>query len=177
MGFLETDRISLRALEPEDLDVLYKWENDSSLWQNGATITPYSRFALHDYLKNSLHDIFQSRQLRLMVEEKNSGKPIGTIDLYDYDPVNQRAGIGILLDEDFRNRGYGAETLYLIEDYAFRFLQLNQLYAHIPVSNIPSMKLFEKCGYIHSGNLTSWIKTSGGFEDVHLMQLINTPHH
>jgi Acetyltransferases, including N-acetylases of ribosomal proteins len=174
MGFLETDRISLRALEPEDLEVLYKWENDSRLWQNGSTIAPYSKFVLHDYLKNSLHDIFQSRQLRLIVEEKKSGKPIGTIDLFDYDPINQRAGIGILLDEDFRNRGYGAETLHLIEDYAFRFLQLNQLYAHIPASNIPSMKLFEKCGYIHSGNLTSWIKTSGGFEDVHLMQLINT---
>lgn len=70
MGFLESNRITLRALEPEDLDILYKWENDSRLWQNGSTLTPYSKFALRDYLENSLQDIFQSRQLRLMVEEK-----------------------------------------------------------------------------------------------------------
>jgi len=173
MGFLETERITLRALEPEDLDVLYKWENDSRLWQNGSTLTPYSKFALRDYLEKSLQDtISQSGQLRLIVEEKATRIPIGTIDLYDYDPINQRAGIGILLDEEFRKQGYGAETLCLIEDYAFRFLLLTQLYAYVPVSNIPSIKLFEKCGYVHSGVLKSWIKISGGFVDVHLMQLV-----
>jgi Acetyltransferases, including N-acetylases of ribosomal proteins len=173
MGFLETERITLRALEPEDLDVLYRWENDSRLWQNGSTLTPYSKFALRDYLEKSLRDtIFQSGQLRLIVEEKVTRNPIGTIDLYDYDPINQRAGVGILLDEDFRKQGYGTEVLSLVEDYAFRFLLLNQLYAYVPVSNTPSVKLFEKCGYVHSGILKSWIKISGGFVDAHLIQLV-----
>ena len=173
MGFLETQRISLRALEPEDLDILYKWENDSRLWQNGSTLIPYSKFALRDYLENSLQDIFQSRQLRLMAEDKASGKPVGTVDLFDYDPMDLRAGVGILLDEDYRNQGLGVEILDLVQDYAFRLLLLNQLYAYVPVSNTPSVKLFEKCGYIHSGILRSWIKTPEGFQDVYLMQLIS----
>ena len=173
MGFVEGNRLSLRALEPEDLDVLYKWENDSRLWQNGSTLTPYSKFALRDYLENSLQDIFRSRQLRLMVEEKESKKAIGTIDLYDYDPIDQRAGVGILLDEDYRNQGLGSEVLMLIREYAFRFLMLNQLYAYVPASNIPSEKLFDKCGYIRVGLLKSWIKTADGFGDVYLMQLLN----
>lgn len=173
MGFIESQRINLRALEPEDLDVLYKWENDSRLWLNGITLTPYSKFALREYLENSLQDIFQSRQLRLMIDEKETGKTIGTIDLYDYNPIDQRAGIGILLDEDIRNQGFGTETLCLVHDYSFRFLFLKQLFAYVPVSNLPSVKLFEKCGYIHSGLLQSWIKTTAGFEDVYFMQLIN----
>lgn len=173
MAFLESDNLLLRALEPEDLDVLYKWENDSELWKYGSTLTPYSKFALKDYLENSLHDIFQSRQLRLMVVDKKSEKAIGTIDMYDFDPMNQRVGIGILLDAEYRRKGLGTEVLFLSKEYAFRFLMLKQLYAYIPLSNVPSFKLFSKCGYSKVGTLKSWIKTPKGFEDVYFMQLLN----
>lgn len=174
MAFLESDNLLLRALEPNDLDMLYKWENDSDLWKYGSTISPYSKFALRDYLENSLHGIYQTRQLRLMIVEKIfSGDAIGTIDIYDFDPFNQRAGIGILLDENHRNKGLGPEALALSGEYAFRFLLLKQLYAYIPVSNIPSFKIFSRCGYIESGILKSWIKTHERFEDVYFMQLIN----
>jgi diamine N-acetyltransferase len=172
MAFLESDTVLLRALEPEDLDVLYQWENDSELWKYGSTLTPYSKFALRDYLSNSLQDIFHSRQLRLMVVHKETGKPIGTTDLYDYDPINRRAGMGILLDPAYRNKGFGTEVLLLSKVYAFRFLQLEQLYAYVPESNISSFKLFSKCGYMQSGILKSWLKTESGFEDVYFMQLV-----
>jgi diamine N-acetyltransferase len=172
MAFLESKNLSLRALEPEDLDILYQWENDSELWKYGSTLTPYSKFALRDYLANSLGDIFHSRQLRLMVVDKESGNSIGTIDFYDYDPIHLRAGIGILLDAGYRRKGLGTEALHLSEEYAFRFLQLKQLYAYVPRYNLPSIKLFGNCGYVETGILKSWLKTPSGFEDVIFMQLI-----
>ena len=172
-SYLENDKIILRALEPEDLDILYKWENDSRLWHYGNTLTPYSKFVLRDYLSNSTQDIFQSRQLRLMIVDKENGCSLGTIDLYDFDPLNLRAGIGILLDADYRNQGFGFQALHLIKEYAFRFLLLNQLFAYVPKNNIPSYKLFCKSGYKENGLLHSWIKTANGFEDVYFMQLIN----
>ena len=172
MAFLESENLLLRALEPEDLDILYQWENDSELWKYGSTIAPYSKFALRDYLANSLGDIFQSRQLRLMVIERGSAKAIGTLDLYEYDPINRRAGIGILLDAGYRCKGLGTEALHLSEEYAFRFLHLKQLYAYVPQSNLPSIHLFRNCGYVETGIMKSWLKTSSGFEDVLFMQLI-----
>jgi diamine N-acetyltransferase len=173
MALLENDKIILRALEPEDLDVLYRWENDSTLWRDGITLTPYSKFALREYLSNSTLDIFQSRQLRLMIEEKASGVAIGTIDLYDFDPMNLRAGIGILLDAAYRHHGFGLQALYLMKEYAFRFLLLKQLYAYVPKSNEASYKLFTKGEYKEIGLLQSWIKTETGFSDVYFMQLIS----
>jgi diamine N-acetyltransferase len=173
MAFLESENILLRALEPEDLDVLYQWENDSELWKFGSTLTPYSKFALRDYLSNSLQDIFHSRQLRLMIVRKEDAKSIGTTDLYEYDPLNHRAGMGILLDAAYRRKGLGTEALRLCETYAFRFLHLKQLYAYVPASNTPSVKLFNRCGYELSGTLKSWLKTENGFEDVYFMQLVN----
>jgi diamine N-acetyltransferase len=172
MALFENDQIILRALEPEDLDVLYKWENDSTLWRDGITLTPYSKFALRDYLSNSTLDIFQTRQLRLMIAEKTSGNAIGTIDLYDFDPINLRAGIGILIDAAYRNQGFGFQSLQLMKEYVFRFLLLKQLYAYVPQRNKSSYKLFTKGGYEDSGLLRSWIKTENGFIDVHFMQLI-----
>jgi diamine N-acetyltransferase len=175
MALLENDTILLRALEPEDLEALYKWENDSGLWCYGSTLTPYSRFVLRDYLSNALsQDIFQSRQLRLMIVGKAANQPVGTIDLYDFDPLNLRAGIGILLDAAYRRQGFGLDALRLMREYAFNILHLNQLYAYVPKTNEPSHRLFLKSGYKESGTLEAWIKTEQGFTDVYWMQLIKT---
>jgi len=173
MAFLENENLLLRALEPEDLDILYEWENNPELWKYGSTLAPYSRFALRDYLTNSLQGIVHSGQLRLIAVEKKSGIAIGTVDLYDYDPVHQRAGIGILVDLPFRRKGYGTEILNLTAGYAFNSLHLNQLYAYIPLSNTESFNLLSKCGYRQAGLLKSWLKTAGGFEDVWVVQLMN----
>lgn len=169
--FINNEQIALRALEPEDLDVLYKWENDSRLWYYGSTLTPYSKFTLREYLANSSQDIFTSQQLRLMIVELESGRAIGTIDLYDFDAMNQRAGIGILLDNEYRNKGYGTQALALLEKYASQFLLMHQLYAHVPKRNEASLKLFGNRRYEQTGLLRDWIKTPEGFEDVLVMQL------
>jgi diamine N-acetyltransferase len=173
MAQLENDRIRLRALEPEDLDELYKWENDLDIWRHGSTLAPYSKFELRDYLiRSTQQDIFQSRQLRLMIVEQTSGISIGTVDLYDFDPMNRRAGLGVLLDANYRRLGFGFQALQLMQIYAFRFLSLKQLYAYVPSSNLPSYKLFLKSGYRECGLLQSWVKTADGFADVYLMQLV-----
>ena len=172
MAFLENENLLLRALEPEDLDILYKWENNSELWKYGSTLAPYSKFALRDYLTDSLQGIFYTRQLRLMAIEKQSAAVIGAVDLYDYDPIHQRAGIGILVDSRYRHKGWGTVILNLTADYAFDILYLNQLYAYIPISNANSFNLLSKCGYEQAGVLKAWQKTANGFEDVWLMQLV-----
>jgi diamine N-acetyltransferase len=172
---MNSETILLRALEPEDLEYLYRWENDSELWQYGSTLTPYSRFTLREYLSNAItQDIFQSRQLRLMIVEKTSPQqPVGAIDLYDFDPAHLRAGVGILIDGACRRKKFGLQALQLVEEYAFQRLMLKQLYAFIPTSNRPSYLLFQKSGYSEAGVLKSWIKTAEGFTDACLMQRLN----
>lgn len=169
---LENENLLLRALEPEDLDILYEWENNTELWKFSYTLMPYSRFALRDYLNNSLQGIVNSGQLRLMAIDKKSGVAVGTVDLFDYDPIHQRSCIGIMVGTQFRRKGYGEQILNMTADYAFSILHLNQLYAYIPVTNTSSFNLLSKCGYKQSGLLKSWIKIPQGFEDVYFMQLL-----
>jgi diamine N-acetyltransferase len=169
---LENETVLLRALEPEDLDTLYRWENDTRLWRYGNTLAPYSRLSLKAYLSDARLDIFQSRQLRLMIVLKAENAAVGAVDLYDFDPMNDRAGIGILIDEQYRRRGIATRALSLMKEYAFRFLRLKQIYAHVPERNEPSVKLFSNCGYEITGKLIAWIKNEVDFENVYLMQLV-----
>jgi diamine N-acetyltransferase len=166
----------MRAIEPEDLEILYRWENDMSLWRYGSSLRPYSRFAIREYLSDSLQDILITRQLRLMLIERSSGVPVGTVDLYEYDPVNLRAGVGILLDEPFRGLGYGCEALMMLHDYVVRVLHLHSLFAYISSRNSVSIRLFASCGYSESGLLRCWNRTVSGFDDVYIYQIILNNH-
>ena len=173
MKYFSGTNIHLRALEPEDLDILYHSENDSSLWQYGSTLVPYSRFTLREYLQNGQNDIYQTRQLRLMITCNKDKKTVGTIDLFDFDPHHRRAAIGILIFPGEQNKGFGTEALNLLSEYAFEFLHLHQLYAHIPQNNTYSLKLFSHCGFTQCGYLHEWIqKNAFQYEDVILMQKI-----
>lgn len=167
---LENNTLRLRAPEPEDLDLLYTWENDTSVWEEGASIVPFSRYSIKQYLIDYKYDIYVDKQLRLMVTLKETGQSIGTVDIYDFDPFHRRAGVGILIDHSQRHRGYGLQTLNILEKYAFSFLNMKQLYAIIPENNDNSIGLFTKAGYRQTGLLEEWLSSEDSFHHAVIMQ-------
>jgi len=174
---LTGEQIVLRALEPEDLDFLYQLENDSSIWEVSNTTTPYSRFILKQYLDNSHRDIYDVKQLRLMICDKNRGKALGCIDLYEFDPKHHRVGIGIIIfSKEDRNKGYAAQSLKLTSNYAFDHLGVHQVFASISEDNDASIHLFEKEGFVRTGIKTDWIFSSGSYKNVYQYQMIRDVH-
>ncbi|MCG8702189.1 MAG: GNAT family N-acetyltransferase [Bacteroidales bacterium] len=171
------NKVLLRALEPEDIDVLYKWENDRTIWHVSNTITPFSKYILRKYIENSYQDIYEAKQLRLMIELhiEDNCRTIGSIDLFDFDPHNKRAGIGILIGEpEERGKGYARIALKELISYAFDVLKLHQLYCNISADNDASISLFKKEGFQLIGVKKEWIKTSSGYSDELLFQLIRS---
>ena len=167
----ENDKIRLRALEPEDLDRLYQWENNPLLWDVGNTRNPYSRFILKQYILQSDKDIYENKQLRLMMVSTETGETVGTVDLFDLDIHHSRVALGLFVDPTFQGKGYARASLHLVEDYVFNFLKINQLYCHISETNTASRLLFEKEGYETNGILKNWIRTMDGYENIILFQL------
>lgn len=172
---LENSNIRLRALEPSDIDLLFAWENDMSIWQVSNTLAPFSRYALKRYIQNAQLDIYQTKQLRLMIERKVvEPEAVGLVDLFDFDAYNQRAGVGILIaDPEKRRLGLAYEAVETITNYAFNTLALKQLYCNINTNNLASLKLFKKCGYETSGIKKSWLRTAEGWNDVEFLQKLN----
>lgn len=170
---LKGPHIHLRALEPEDLDFLYEIENNESIWEVSNTQTPYSKWVLKQYLENAHQDIFEAKQLRLVIVSSESNEKVGFIDVFDFDAKNSRAGIGIVISSTFRNQGIGKETLQLISNYAFTHLNLHQLFANITINNEASLQLFTNFGFEKIGIKKDWTKIQGTFVDEVLFQLIH----
>lgn len=169
---MSNDQITLRPLEPTDLDILYKWENDSALWVVSDTVAPYSRAALWQYLEGYTGDIYSQRQLRLMITLTGDGTPVGTIDYLNFDPLNNRAELGLFIDKQCQGKGLGRQALELLTQFSREHLGLRQLYVFIALDNEVCLKLFENYGYRRVGVIQSWVKRGNAYHDVALLQMI-----
>ncbi|WP_298533471.1 GNAT family protein [uncultured Algibacter sp.] len=170
---LKGKHIYLRALEPEDLDFIHAVENDESIWEISFTQTPYSKFLIKQYLENAHKDIYEVKQLRLVISGTDH-TTLGLIDLFDFDFKNRRAGVGILVKEpNNRLKGFGNEALELLIDYSFTHLDLHQLYCNISENNEASIKLFSNQGFKKIGLKKDWVYVNGAFKNEYLFQLIN----
>ncbi len=177
MEVLESKILRLRAPELSDVEVLYKWENDPAIWMVSNTLTPFSKYVLNKYIEKAHQDIYESRQLRLMIDlsvgDSFAIEPIGTVDLFDFEPHHQRAGVGILISEPMnRQKGYASEALRLVINYAFQVLLLHQLYCNIDFENKASINLFTKHGFKIIGEKKDWTRTPTQWRTELMMQLI-----
>lgn len=161
--------VVLRAMEPEDLDLLYQIENDTKLWNIGLTNVPYSRYVLHDYIATSSGDIYTDKQVRLIIENEEH-QTIGLVDIMNFNPQNRRAEMGIVVQEAFRQKGYGKDAIQKVIRYAKEVLHLHQLYVVVNSSQKLTIGLFLRMGFKGTCQLTDWLYDGEVYHDATLLQ-------
>lgn len=171
MATLLGEHISLRALEPEDINFLFSVENDESFWEISSTQLPFSKYILKNYIENAHQDIYEAKQYRFVICDENN-KPVGMIDLFEFEPQHNRVGVGLLILPEFQGKGYAKEALELIIEYAFARLNVHQIFANITSDNIKSISLFEKFNFKLAGIKKDWIFFDKNYKDEILYQLI-----
>lgn len=170
------EHVFLRALEPEDFDLVFSVENNEEFWEISTNSAPYSRYLIKQYIENSHRDLYEVKQLRLAICRKDK-TPVGLIDLFDFEPKHKRAAVGIIIsNKSDRGRGFGREALELLCNYCFIHLDFHQLYAGIGIDNVPSQELFEKAGFVRTGHKKDWNLINGEFRDELIYQLIRNVH-
>lgn len=168
---LKSDKLKLRAVEPEDLDLMYLIENDTELWPFGQASVPFSHFALKQYIAECSNDFFHDRQLRLVIETAD-GNSVGFVDLQNYEPLHHRAEVGIVVVPEQQRKGLATEALRLLAGYVSTHLGIHQLYALVPEGNVASIALFRKCGYKETATLEDWLNSPAGWQSVRVFQLV-----
>ena len=171
---LKSSKLKLRAVEPEDLDLMYLIENDTELWSVGQASVPFSHYALRQYIAESNNDFFHDRQLRLVIE-KADGVSVGFVDLQHYDPLHHRAEVGIVVVPEQQRQGLATEALRLLAGYVSKHLGIHQLYALVPEGNAPSVSLFRRSGYVQAGTLQDWLNGPQGWRSVTVFQKLLSP--
>lgn len=177
MKTLIGSKIYLRALEPTDLEFLFEMENDELLWAVSNTSVPFSKFVLSQYLENSHRDIFDVKQLRLVICNKETNLTIGCIDLFEFEPKHNRIGVGLVIySEKDQQKGFAFESLTLLTRYVFQHLNIRTVFANIGENNKASIQLFEKAGFSRVGVKKDWLFIDGAYKNEILYQLINNVH-
>ena len=162
----------LRALEPEDIDIMYGWENDTNVWRDSGTMAPFSRHVLSRLIEEQQFDIYATRQMRLVIEDVATRETVGAVDIFEFDPHNRRAGVGIIISPPYRQRGFALDALRALERYARDILHLHQLWCSIAEDNTASLALFARAEYEQCGRRREWLLTTNGTVDEILMQKI-----
>jgi len=169
---MTSKNIKLRAVEPSDIDLIAEWENDPTIWHLSNTLIPFSRFDLEQYVLNASKDIYSAKQVRLMIDLKDNNQTIGSIDLFDFEPMHRRAGIGILINSQHRNKGYASEAIDLILDYSNKTLNIHQLYCNIEETNETSLNLFRKKHFKEIGLKKDWNLRNGKWVNEYFLQYV-----
>lgn len=169
---IEGKTVFLRAMEPSDIEFLYHWENDTSIWHLSNTLMPYSKDFLLKFIESARNDIYVDRQVRLMICLRSDNSCVGAIDIFEFEPHHQRAGLGILVSEKYRRNGIAGEALDLIIKHAFSHIGINQLFCNILPNNKASIALFRSRGFVKCALKKGWLKINGSFYDEVMFQLL-----
>ena len=164
-------KVLLRALEPEDLDLLYGIENNPEVWDVSPTNVPYSRYVLHNYLANTVNDIYVDKQVRFVIDADKE-QCVGLLDVVHFDHKHRRAEVSIVLRKEFREKGLAQSALLQLLDYSLRVLHLHQLYAVVSKANQASVDLFTRVGFKINAELKDWLFDGENYNDAVLMQYI-----
>ncbi len=176
---MNLSHIQLRAPEPQDIDLIYHWENDTSIWSVSNTLAPYSRYTIEQFVINSIDkDIYTTKQIRLMIDLVGDAESqtIGTVDLYDFDPFHKRVAIGILIDEKYRKQGFAKHALKMIIRYCFETLNLHQVYCSISENNYESMQLFVGLGFEKCAEKKEWRFINNRWLTEYMYQLLKSKY-
>ena len=151
---------------------MYLWENDAEGWLDSATRAPVSRQQLWEYVTTYQAEPFSSGSARFVIVSRQTGEAIGAVDLTSIDALNRRAEVSIVIDKEYRRRGYARAALQLLADYCRLLLGLHQLYALTRAENLPSRQLFAAAGYRIGGRLRSWVRRGDSYSDAFVWQLL-----
>lgn len=156
--------LRLRAMEPSDVELLYAWENDRSVWRVSGTMAPLSRERIAQFIAEQSYDLYATRQMRLIIEVE--GVAVGSADIFEFDPYNLRFGIGILIyAAEHRRRGYARAAIEQLKEYGRESLGIHQIWAEVAADNVASVALFEECGFEVCGRHREWLRRGEEFID------------
>lgn len=129
--------IKFREANIDDINTYFIWVNDPlvrsiSYKTNNVTLSEHKR-----WFKSKIKD---KNSLMLLFEISN--KPIGQVR-FDKEDINHYV-INISISSEFRGNGYGSQILKLASNYFHSLKPGKAINAYIKISNIVSIKSFEK---------------------------------
>ena len=168
------EKVKLRALEMEDLDIILKHWNNLELRQYLNSQIPMSKHAERKWLERAtVQDPWRDGGMTLAIEDKTNGQFLGTVSFFDIDKQHKKAEFGIAIhNPDNLGKGYGTDTTRVMLWIAFHILGLNSIHLITLKGNVRGQKAYEKAGFKHAGVYRQSAYVKGAFHDFIIMDIL-----
>lgn len=182
---METERVILSAVEPEDIPAIVRWRNMPEVYRGFIEYAPLSTTQQTAYLASMTQG--GTRRLWLInarahvagsgdthAHHAHDRVPVGTVGIMDLDWRNRRCEFGpIFIGElEYRGRGLARDAEILVLDYCFNHLGMHKVIAHVTESNADVIRLHEAAGFKRDILLREHIFRSGRFEGLYLLSCL-----
>lgn len=156
----------LRAIEREDLARLSQWDNDLEGQLLSEVDPPRPQPLARREARYDEQIGKQGGGDSLFVIETD-GQPIGTAELWATADPHGTACLTILIGEpEYRNRGYGRETIRLLLDYGFRVRNARKIWLSVFATNERAVRCYQACGFVEEGRQREHIWSNGAYVDL-----------
>lgn len=169
---LHGKRVTLRALERDDLAQLWAFNNDLAVELAGGGDPPMPQsFARVQADFDNRTGAGGRDDAGFAVEA--DGKLIGQCALFDFDPVARTCELGITIgDQAYWGRGYGREAVGLLLHYAFHYRNQHKVYLHVHARNARAVAAYRACGFCEEGRLREHVWSDGAYDDLLVMGIL-----
>jgi len=172
MPEFETERVKLRKLGIEDEQDIFEYCSDEEVarytaWSKHETIED-----TREYLRRVLEKYSNASIAPWGIEEKKTGKFIGTAGFMSWNIYHSKADLGYALSKAYWNQGYMTEVIRRIIEFGFERMNLIRIEASCLPKNIGSAKVMEKVGMEYEGILRKTIYVKGRYEDLKVYSIV-----
>lgn len=174
MPVLQTQRLVLRRLAMRDAQDIFDYSRDAEVARHVLWAAQRDISEAREYIRYMTRRYRADEPSSWGIEEKASGRIIGTIGYMHYDPDNNSCELGYSLARRAWNRGYMTEALRRVIDYSFEALDVNRIEAQHELDNPASGRVMEKCGMKREGVLRQRLYNKGKYVDVALYSVLKS---
>ena len=173
---LKGERITLRAVERDDLPRLLAFNNDIDVELAGGGDPPwpqsFARLAA-DFDRDTAGGGRDGNKDGVHFAIATGDEIIGICALFGVDPVGRTAELGIAIgDKAYWGQGYGREAVGLLVDYAFRLLNLRRVFLRVHGRNDRAIRAYRACGFVEEGRMRRHVWSNGNYDDLVLMGVL-----
>ena len=168
------EKVCLRALESDDLDIILKYWNNVEIRRYLGSLLPMSRSTEKEWLERATKsDPWRDGEIVFAIENKETREFLGTASLFDISKQNRHAEFGIAIhNPENLGKGYGTDATMVILWIGFHVLGLNNVYLYALSNNNRAIRAYEKAGFKKIGSFRKMVFSMGKFEDLLAMDIL-----
>lgn len=165
---MKNSSVNLRPVEKEDLDALFKWRNDETIFtQLGGGFFPVSKTEMSKWMDN--FSKVDKTNIRFIIETED--RAVGFISLSNIDYKNKNGDLGLYIGEvEYHGKGIASKALSELEEFSKNHLGLKKIKLLMNNNNIAAARLYQNKGYEIIGVYKEERFIKGEWIDVNIME-------